>query len=107
LSVAITGSGSSLVFREKIEITELAGVTSSPVFAQLNPTRAAPRTMIITAGGFSEGAKQVARLRNVTPIFLIDGDRLTDMLIEHEIGVRKETVEVVTFAPERLEEEEL
>jgi restriction endonuclease Mrr len=43
----------------------------------------------------------------VTPIFLIDGDRLTDLLIEHEIGVRKETVEVVTFAPERLEEEEL
>jgi hypothetical protein len=52
LSVAITGSGSCMVFREKIEIIELAGPTSDPVFSQLNPTRAAPRTMIITAGGF-------------------------------------------------------
>ena len=73
-----------MVFREKIEIIELASPCSNPVFTQLKPTRAASPTMIITTGGFLEGAKQVAWLRNVTSIFLMDGDRLTDLLIDHE-----------------------
>ena len=53
--------------------------------------------MIITTGGFSQGAKDVARVHNVAPITLLDGDRLTDLLIEYDIGVRRETVEVLSF----------
>ncbi len=49
---------------------------------------------------------QAAGVRNVTPISLIDGNRLTDLLIEHGMGVRKDTLEVVTFASERVAEEE-
>ena len=55
-----------------------------------------------TEGGFSRGAKDVARIRNVTPITLIDGDRLADLLIECEIGVRRDSVEVVTLNEESL-----
>jgi len=54
----------------------------------------------------TEGAMQAAGVRNVTPISLIDGNRLTDLLIEHGMGVRKDTLEVVTFASERVAEEE-
>jgi len=92
-----------------VQVKRLKGNVQRPVVSQLRGDMAlwdVDQGMIITTGGFSEGAKQVARLRNVAPISLVDGDRLTDLLIEQEIGVRKEIVEVVTFAPERLREEE-
>jgi restriction system protein len=53
--------------------------------------------MIITTGDFSHGAKDMARVRNVAPTTLIDGGRLTDLLIEYDIGVRREKVEVLSF----------
>ncbi len=58
--------------------------------------------MIITTSGFSQGAADVARVRNAPLIVLIDGDRLGDLLIEHGIGAETEQVEVVTFDEDRL-----
>ena len=62
--------------------------------------------MIITTSSFSKGAAEVARVRNAPLIVLIDGDRLTDLMIAHEIGVRVERLSVVTFDEGRLWEEE-
>ena len=59
----------------------------------------ATRGTIITTGGFSRGAKQVAFERGAPPITLIDGERLIDLLIEHEIGVRKRSVQLLEFEP--------
>jgi restriction system protein len=59
----------------------------------------ATRGMIITVGGFSQGAKAVAFERGVPPITLIDGERLIDLLIEYEIGVRKRSVQLIEFEP--------
>ena len=58
--------------------------------------------MIITTSGFSQGATDVARVRNAPVIVLINGDRLADLLIEHGIGAETEQVDVVTFDGERL-----
>ncbi len=33
------------------------------------------------------------------PITLIDGDKLTDLLIEHCVGVRKRTIEMLEVDP--------
>ncbi|MBU0495131.1 MAG: restriction endonuclease [Chloroflexi bacterium] len=98
-----------LRLRAAVQVKRRKGNVQRPVVSQLRGDMAqwdVDQGMIITTGSFSDGAKQVARLRNVTPISLIDGDRVTDLLIEHGVGVRRETVEVVTFAPERLGEEE-
>ena len=98
-----------LRLRTAVQVKRLKGNVQRPVVSQLRGDMAlwdVDQGMIITTGGFSGGAKQVARLRNVTPITLIDGDQLTDLLVEQGIGARKDTVEVVTFAPERLGEEE-
>ena len=62
----------------------------------------AMRATIITTGGFSKGAKDVAFAKGVAPITLIDGKRLLDLLIEHEIGVRKRDIEILEFDPEKL-----
>lgn len=59
----------------------------------------ATRGTIITTGGFSSGAKEAAFERGAAPITLIDGERLIDLLIENEIGVRKRTLQVVEFEP--------
>lgn len=98
-----------LQLRTAVQVKKLKGNVQRPVVSQLRGDMAVwevEQGMIVTTGGFSEGAKNAARVRNVTPISLIDGDRLADLLIEHEIGVRKEQIEMITFAPERLREEE-
>lgn len=44
----------------------------------------------------------MAFAKGVAPITLIDGKRLLDLLIEHEIGVRKRDIEILEFDPEKL-----
>lgn len=58
--------------------------------------------MIVTTAGFSKGALEVARLPNTIPITLIDGQQLTELLMEHRIGVRVDFVEVVSFDSDNL-----
>jgi restriction system protein len=45
--------------------------------------------IIITTSGFSKGAIDEAHAVGKTPISLVDGDLLLDLLVEHEIGVTK------------------
>ena len=59
----------------------------------------ATRGTIISTGGFSRGAKKAAFEPGAAPITLIDGERLIDLLIEHEIGVRKRTLHLIEFEP--------
>jgi restriction system protein len=69
----------------------------------------ATRGTIISTGGFSKGAQNAAFERGAPPITLIDGERLLDLLIEYEIGVRKRSVQLIEFEPADFidEEEEL
>jgi restriction system protein len=57
----------------------------------------AMRGTIITTGDFASGAKNAAFESNAPPITLIDGDRFISLLIEHGIGIRRESVEVLKF----------
>jgi restriction system protein len=89
-----------LQLRTAVQVKRMKGNVQRPVVSQLRGDMALldmDQGMIITTGGFSQGAKDVARVRNVTPITLIDGDHLTDLLIEQGIGVHRETVEVLRF----------
>jgi restriction system protein len=89
-----------LQLRTAVQVKRMKSNVQRPVVSQLRGDMAlldVDQGMIITTGGFSQGAKNVARVRNVAPITLIDGDRLTDLLIEQGIGVRRETVEVLRF----------
>jgi restriction system protein len=67
----------------------------------------AMRGTIITTGGFTEGAREVAFAIGAAPITLIDGEHLVDLLIEHEIGVRKRSVQLLEFEPLDFEDSEL
>ena len=65
----------------------------------------AVRGTIITTSRFSSGTTKAAFEPGAAPITLIDGDRLVDLLIEHNLGVRKRTIEVLELDSEALREE--
>lgn len=53
------------------------------------PYHKAIRGTLITVGGFSKGCTEAALYPGAAPIGLIDGEKLLDLLIDHEIGIRK------------------
>ena len=53
----------------------------------------AQKGTIITTGDFGKGARDAAFEMGAAPITLINGDTLIELLIQHEIGVKKKTVE--------------
>jgi restriction system protein len=95
-----------LRLRTAVQVKRLKSNVQRPIVSQLRGDMMTlpevDQGMIITTSGFSEGAKGVARVRNAPPIVLIDGNRLADLLVEHEIGVRVERIEVIAFDEERL-----
>ena len=68
----------------------------------------AVRGTIIATSQFAKGTKEAAFESGAAPITLIDGEKLIDLLIEHDIGVHKQTLKVLTVDHEAfaaLEEE--
>ena len=59
----------------------------------------AVRGTIITTSKFSKGTREAAFEPGAAPITLIDGDKLVDLLIEHGIGARKRSVELLELDP--------
>ncbi|MYK17730.1 restriction endonuclease [Candidatus Poribacteria bacterium] len=57
----------------------------------------AVRGTIVTTSSFAKGAREEAFATGAAPITLIDGDKLVDLLIEHRIGIRKRSVEVLSI----------
>jgi restriction system protein len=77
---------------EVVQVKRHKGSIHRPVLDQLRgalPYHKAIRGTIITLGTFTKGCKEVALFPGAAPITLIDGDRLLDLLVRHEIGIQK------------------
>ena len=62
----------------------------APVVQQVRGSLGAhEQGLIITTSGFSKGAREEARRPDAAPVALMDGEQLVDLLIEHEVGVRR------------------
>jgi len=95
--------------REFIQVKRHKGSIGRPVLDQVRGALYyfnANRGTIITTGRFSKGAQEVSFMPGAPPITLIDGERFLDLLIEHEIGVRKRSVQLLEFEPADFIEEE-
>ncbi len=57
------------------------------------PYHKALRGTMITVGDFSRGSKEAALFPGAAPITLINGDRLIELLLEHEIAVIRKPVD--------------
>ena len=66
----------------------------------------AVRGTIINTSGFSKGTRDAAFEGGAAPITLIDGERLIELLIEHELGVRKKTIDILELNETTLRSEE-
>jgi len=54
--------------------------------------------LIITTSGFSKGASVEAQRLDAVPVGLMNGQQLTGLLIEHQIGVRREPMELLSLS---------
>jgi len=78
--------------KEVVQVKRRKGTVSRPKIDQLRGAlhhHDAIRGTLITLSQFSSSAKEAALLKGAPPITLIDGERLMDLLIEHEIGLKK------------------
>lgn len=93
--------------REVIQAKRQKGNIGRPILDQLRGSLhyfQAVRGTIITTGGFTKGTKAAAFLQGAPPITLIDGERLLDLLIEHDIGIRRREIRILEFDAESLSE---
>lgn len=78
--------------KEVVQVKRHKGNITRPVLDQLRgalPYHSAIRGTIITIGGFAKGCIDAALFPGAAPITLIDGDKLIELLLKHEVGVKK------------------
>jgi restriction endonuclease Mrr len=51
-----------------------------------------------TTSDFSSGARAEAERVNAVPVALMNGEQLVRLLVEHEIGVRRESYDLIEMA---------
>lgn len=65
------------------------------------------RGLIVTTSNFSKGARDEAtRTSSHTPIDLIDGDQLVSLLVEYNLGVKKNRYQLLELTPSFFSDEE-
>ncbi len=68
----------------------------TPIVQQLRGSLGAhEQGLIITTSDFSDGARQEASRPDAAPVALMNGQELVALLVEHSIGVRKESKELL------------
>lgn len=71
----------------------------APTVQQVRGSLAAhEQGLIITTSDFSKGACVEAQRLDAVPVGLMNGEQLTGLLIEHQIGVRREPMELLSLS---------
>ncbi len=82
---------------EVVQVKRVEGTITRPIVDQLRGALGyhnAIRGTIITLGRFAQGAKEGALFPGMAPITLIDGKRLLEFCVKHEVGIRRRPVEL-------------
>ena len=81
--------------KEVVQVKRHQGSIGRPVLDQLRgalPYHQAIRGTIITLGKFAQGCKDAAIFPGAAPITLIDGDKLMELFVKHDVGVKRSPV---------------
>lgn len=99
---------------EVVQVKRHKGVIGRIIVDQLRgalPYHKAIRGTLITLSDFSRGCKEAAIFPGAAPITLINGNKLIELLFEHEIGLKKQSVTLYEvdeeFFSESTEEDEI
>lgn len=82
---------------EVVQVKRTENTITRPKVDELRgalPYHKAIRGTIISLGTFAKGAQEGALFTGAAPITLIDGKRLLDLCIKHEVGVKRRPVEI-------------
>jgi restriction system protein len=82
---------------EVVQVKRTEGTILRPKVDELRgalPYHKAIRGTIISLGSFAKGAQEGALYVGAAPITLIDGKRLLDLCVKHEVGVKRRPVEI-------------
>jgi len=82
---------------EVVQVKRTEGTIGRPKIDELRgalPYHKAIRGTMISLGSFAKGAKEGALFVGAPPITLIDGKRLLELCIKHEVGVKRRPVEI-------------
>jgi restriction system protein len=91
--------------REVVQVKRHAGSINRTIVDLLRGSLhrfLALRGTIITTGSFAAGAKRAALEQNAAPITLIDGEKLLDLLLFHQIGISRKSVDYYEFDDTKL-----
>jgi restriction system protein len=81
-----------------VQVKRWRNNVQSPVVQQVRGSLGThEQGLIITTGGFSKGARVEAAQPNKVPIALMNGEQLVDLLVEHGIGVLRETYHLLSL----------
>jgi restriction system protein len=78
--------------KEVVQVKRQQGSITRPILDQLRgalPYHQAIRGTIITLGKFARGTQEAALYPGAAPITLIDGDKLMELLLKHDVGIKK------------------
>jgi Restriction endonuclease len=74
----------------------------APTVQQLRGTLRSPHQgLIITTSDFSSGARKEAECDGKVPIALMNGDQLVALLVEHDIGVRRTSYDLIELGEDQ------
>ena len=82
---------------EVVQVKRTEGTIGRPIIDALRgalPYHKAIRGTIISLGEFAKGAKEGALFVGAAPITLIDGRRLLDLCMKHQVGLKRQPVEI-------------
>ncbi|NEM89424.1 restriction endonuclease, partial [Escherichia coli] len=77
---------------EVVQVKRMQNTITRPYIDQLRgalPYHKAIRGTLITTGKFAAKCAEAALFPGAAPITLIDGDRLLELLIENNVGIRR------------------
>ncbi len=88
--------GDAIRTRLAVQVKRWKQNVQSPVVQQVRGSLGAhEQGLIITTSDFSKGAKDEAERADTTPVGLMNGEQFVALLVEHEIGVRKTSLQLV------------
>lgn len=82
---------------EVVQVKRTGATITRPKVDELRgalPYHKAIRGTIISLGSFAKGAQEGALFAGAAPITLIDGKRLMELCVKHEVGVKRRPVEI-------------
>lgn len=87
--------GDAVRIRMAVQVKRWANNVQAPTVQQVRGSLGThDQGLIITTSGFSAGARKEAVRVDAIPVGLMNGEQLINLLLEHEIGVRKASLDL-------------